>query len=222
MNINLENNKKVIVSFDKCGNVYFGVDNDIYDLSIDKDNKLSCDKYVIKDPGIVYVNTDPAIFGKLKISDQPNSLRGKARKQQLLDAEKEKEELNSDEEEHEDIEDPFTEKDLDYFENYDINIDNNEDTDEEYFIFLETGESFNVYEREHTNALYNTILLKNNNICFKSKIIGGLPVYNLRIYDDNNIQFKISVDNDTKWQFYKLVLTDDNSLKLKVAEPTSS
>lgn len=200
--------KKAVISFDYCGNLYFHHDSHTYDLSIDGKNNVTLEKYTdVEADDDDYKNIVP-IIGKLKPTNQPYSLKGKAHREYV----KELNEKKTDDSDDEDDMDKQFRNDLKMFpeeaeySKY-INLSNLEE-DDERFVFY--GEKIPLKFREDTNALYETILYDNDESCgtaaIKSELVNGQPIYMIKVYTSGIVKFRPIGQEETR---YKLNIVDD-------------
>lgn len=209
--------KKATFSFDYCGNLYFHNDSQTYDLSIDGENNMTLEKYVDMElDQDDYKNIMP-IIGKLKPTNQPYSLKGKAHREYV----KELNERGQDDSDDEDDMDKQFRNDLKMFpeeaeySKY-INLSNIEE-DDERFVFY--GEKIPLKFREDTNALYETIVYDNDEshgtAVMKSELVNGQPIYMIKVYTSGVVKFRSICGVET---CYKLNMVDDAMALEKVDE----
>lgn len=205
----------IMVSFDFCGNIYFNIigNSQLYDLTITNKDDILCEKYIIRDEGIdIIIKQVNPLFGNIKLTDDPFSLKGKTQKQYK----KELAENNDGDGSDSDDNDPeysndkeynkLYGEDEEYTENVD-EIDSDEDPNNEYFVFLSGNVTVPIIERETSNALYDTILYESNYANYKTKLIGNDPIYRLKVYKSGEVKFRPIGKPEKNYIF---VLKDDD------------
>jgi hypothetical protein len=210
------NNLKGVPLFDTDGNLYIKFNGNYYDIIIQGNNTLLCEKIKLNQ----IIKSKNIKSGQFKLTSSMNSLKGKVFKEYLKDMDK----LKTEDYEIEETEDEFDRinkffpEDFEYFESYDKS-DNIDDEKEEYFIFLSDvskNNILNIIEGNDGIALYESLLynkdLSSGDLIFKSKLINGVPIYRLRLYESGDIAFRPIGDQE---QYYKLLMDENNNLILK-------
>ena len=199
--IKLEN-KIIYCNFDKYGNIYFSVDNEIYDLYITNKNTLVLDKYNIDN------NNDTDADNIITIGEiipfyNNATLRGKIIKETNNDSDDDEYKKN------------YFQEDLEFNEY----INEKENYDQPYFTFNITSDlNINnnlIVDRETIHALYDCIIYSGNfetgNIMMKTTLVNDMPIYRLCVYTSGDIKFRPIGSSET---IYKLQY--DNKLILVI------
>lgn len=218
-------NKDILVTFDKCGNLYFSPhDNpsNLFDLNITSNNSLVCDKYNNNNNNAseTVLEENKIIQGELKPFYNNVTLRGEIIKNKSLEGEK-----NSYDSDDETKKESYFQEDYEYNQYLD---NNNEDSETEPFF------SFNgtiktdllnkiVFNREEEIlALYDTLIYKGDpscaNIIFKTSLISDTPIYRICIYTSGDIKFRPIGQSDKFYELQYSSLDDTISLIHKSTE----
>jgi len=181
-------NKKIIILFDRYGNIYLENNNNLYELEIDKKNN----------PIITNINNNKQeeILNINKITINKNKLQQKI--------------IDEDNEEYKEIEDK------EYTINGKIKeIIIDEDNINEYgiynkpFIFYSPkySETKIIDMDQNISALYDTYIYENNTLIFVSKSCEEESIYRLILHTngiiqfrnigENNRQYRLNINNDT-------------------------
>jgi hypothetical protein len=228
--VNKDVNTQVI--FDTCGNVYFICNKKLYDINIDGKNNLTCEETKLE---LCKPSKDLQIYkGKIKLTNNMNSLKGKVFKEYMKELEKLKEEdydINEDENEEEFVKtQQYFPEDFEYFESFDKQVqediyedfDSMYTGDNQYFVFLSevnTKNELPILEGDDSNALYETLIynkdISSGDLIHKSKFIGGSPIYRLRLYQSGEIAFRPIGERE---KYYKFSLVNDNLQIIQVNE----
>ena len=208
----LNTDKQAKISIDSAGNLYFDFNEKVYDVSITGNNELLCDLYNIVDQDErEYEQKNTINRGRIIAVNKDNSLKTK-----IMDMQQEEEDMNLEEdiEENLDEDDGYVQQkimDQYYPENKDFVYDDSESEDGEYFKFLSCGDELDIVEREHENALYDTLVYDKNKLSYKTELHGCNPVYRICINLTGEIKFRpIGYKDKT----YTLTFEND-TLKLK-------
>lgn len=197
----------IICTFDKHGNVYFSSDKtaDLYDLTITNTNTLLCEKYNIKND---LSKEDDIIVGTLVLFNDNETLRGKI----IKETAESDTDSNSDNELTDDIYKKYLVEDLEYNEYIERH-----NTNEPYFSFnivsknsLKNSLNKIIFDRESTDALYDTIIY-DTNIIMKTTLVNDRPLYRLRIFKSGDIKFRAIGGNEIS---YKISYNDNNEIFL--------
>ena len=191
------NLEKLKLCFDKGGNIYFKYCDKYYDLNIEADNKIKLEIL----PNYNCVNLDNIKFGELKLSSDSGSLRGKVQKEIIKSSNNDE----TDEDYHERL---FMYENEEFAEFY--GLDSDEEQEEQVkFVGNKDNIDFCDFDDESNIALYDTLLYDNDNLYFKTSLIGIEPSYRLKIYKDGSINFRpigdkeqvytLNADNDNLW-----------------------
>ncbi len=211
-------NKTISLKVDTNGNIYFVnlKNNKIYDITIDKNNKLSIDDYNINAPCNQEFRTDIIKQKKLKIVGGDNSLKNNAIKKYVR---KEVDMNDSDEEydENRDVDEYY----LKYHpENYEYELDSGEESEdltEEEYVEFQNNTDLEIEEMEDSIPLYDCILykgdLKFSTMVFKTTHRNVEPCYRLIIHDSGDIIFRVIGGREYK---YKINSEEDLMLELFV------
>lgn len=201
----------LIISFDDMGNLYFtnNKSNVVYQIEISKNNTIQID------------NADYSIVNKA------NKYLGKIIKLPEKDSKKQNEEIEFDDYYSNSIPLSLYPEEQGYlFSNEkitNVNIADNffdgeyEDQFDSYSEFLFYGNDFPIHVRKngYYNALYDTFIISNDNILFRTKLIGEPPLYIIVINtDDNTIKFR-DTTNFEYYTSYKIVTEDTNISLIK-------
>ncbi|ARF09206.1 hypothetical protein Catovirus_2_155 [Catovirus CTV1] len=196
------NLEKLKLCFDKGGNIYFKYCDKYYDLNIEADNKIKLEIL----PNYNCVNLDNIKFGELKLSSDSGSLRGKVQKEIIKSSNNDE----TDEDYHERL---FMYENEEFAEFY--GLDSDEEQEEQVkFVGNKDNIDFCDFDDESNIALYDTLLYDNDNLYFKTSLIGIEPSYRLKIYKDGSINFRpigdkeqvytLNADNDNLWLVLKI------------------
>ena len=226
MDLNIDNQFKVILVFDQGGNVYFKFLNKLYELNIDNKNILSCDLCPLSSEQFNCVKLN---YGELKLTSQGNSLKGKAQRNlndQDLNEFDEEDEENKDDLYPDEV-NKYLYEDKQYTEYYESdenhtaesimsNSFDQEDLVEESVKFLSNGQEIEIWDYDDIVSLYDTLVYNDDPdhgfITFKTTLIGINPSYRLKIYKNGILSFRPLGEREKN---YKLNICED-ILSLKI------
>jgi hypothetical protein len=221
-----DSNKKVQISFDKFGNLYFNSDDKIYDISISGQDTLQLDKYQIIDPGVSITTVLPEkITGKLVPVSKKHSLKGKVM-DEIDKMEDDDDDADSDDDtQNEDtyyaqqkIIHKYYPENKEYVYD-DSNSDSDNDINTEYFKFLSHNIDIPIVEREDSLALYDTIIYDSNGgLSYKTELYGSIPIYRICIYEKENNSYIKFRPIGKKELTYTIMFNNNNDIILKDQE----
>lgn len=214
-------NKDVLCTFDKYGNIYFSSpDNpdELYDITITNTNTILCERY-----GSNYDNgSDQADYsedinvGELVPFYNNSTLRGKIIKEEIYGYEG-GDNSDSDTELNEDIQKRYFQEDLEYNEY----INERDNYDEPYFSFNVSSHAKDlvnnlVFDRGIIHALYDTLVYEgapdSANLIMKTTLVNDTPLYRLSVFTSGDIKFRPIGSNELSYKLcydttYGLMLT---------------
>lgn len=207
------NNNIIRVFLDTKGNIYFNYNNNIYDIDINNNNTISlclCSSQYINIPDLIIVD---AKFENLVLTENAKSLKGKIKKNMIKE--------NIDNNDHDVIIDDCDDGDISYkyyYENLEfcetdenINADNDNDFYDETEIvkFLRSTDTFTIIVCDNENsdtALYDIMIYDDDNLLFKTEIINIVNGYRLKLYKSGLLSFR-SIGDDEK--LYRITIDGD-------------
>lgn len=192
------NNESLKIFFDKGGNIYFKYFDKVYDINITSDNKIQCECCNFD---LILINKKNMNFGKIKLSCDSNSLKGRIQKEILKSIDSND---NSDEEHEDTAEDRYLYENKEFTEYYDSESDDEYD---EKVKFVGSDTDIDVCDfDDNIAALYDTLLYDNDNVYFKTLFVGIQPCYRLKIYKNGIITFRPLGEAE---QMYKLTVDNE-------------
>lgn len=211
MNISIkkDNNEMIkgIVSFDKNGNVYIDISkhyksNNILQICVDGQNKPYCD------PGDYSILNDAEhVFGNMFNSNEEEKIK--------VD--------ESDTDDEEPISgvkyDPICNiSETYYYEEkgtyYNLK-DKHDDDSKFHFCTLSSDDEIPVMDRLNGDilALYDTFLYKDGNNIFRSKLVGEVPLYILKLHETGEVYFR-NICNKNIEKEYRFVIDKEDNLQI--------
>jgi hypothetical protein len=181
----------MIFYFDEYGNLFLKNElaNKLYDFVINNKNEIELSEINLP-YNIINKKKD-----KLKLVNDPTSLKGRVMKRKKEEDEREREN-NPD--------DDAVNSDDEYEKDVDDNYDKYYKEDEEYF--------YNNSDDDDYNALYETFIYEgtqdNGKLIFVSKLENSVPIYRMLVYlDENIIHFRPIGSKNKKFN----IMTDENN-----------
>lgn len=205
--INLQN-REILCTFDKYGNIYFSLSENqeqLYEIVITNTNDIICEKYIQNcdtyDSTLDYFDVN---IGELVPFHNNSTLRGKIIKEHNDDDDNES---DSDREINDDIEKIYLQENLEFNEY----INERPNYDEPYFSFNIISETKHIsekiiHDRESIHALYDTLIYQgtpeSGNLIMKTTLINDHPLYRLCVYTSGDIKFRPIGSKDISYKLY--------------------